>query len=104
MDANQQAGQQHQTQEKFKCAAHFIKEWAPICVEELKPKEGLEFDNLDECERFYKTYAHHAGFIVRKSSRKKKIKKVLRSLSILFAQSMDLNALQSRSILTEMLS
>ncbi|KAJ8420310.1 hypothetical protein Cgig2_024261 [Carnegiea gigantea] len=71
MDANQQAGQQHQTQEKFKCVTHFIKEWPPICVEELKPKEGLEFDNLDECERFYKTYALHVGFIVRKSSCKK---------------------------------
>ena len=70
METNQEE-EQHQTTETFKSPTRIIKEWAPICEEELKPKEGLEFDNLDECERFYKNYAHHAGFSVRKSSRKK---------------------------------
>ncbi|KAL2905493.1 Protein FAR1-RELATED SEQUENCE 5 [Bienertia sinuspersici] len=36
----------------------------------MKSKEGLEFDNLEECEKFYKTYAHHVGFSVHKSSTK----------------------------------
>ena len=34
-------------------------------------KEGLVFDNLEQCENFYKTYAHHVGVSVRKSSYKK---------------------------------
>ncbi|KAJ8434787.1 hypothetical protein Cgig2_033737 [Carnegiea gigantea] len=47
------------------------KEWVPFCEEELKPKDGLEFPNLDECEEFYKSYAHHVGFSIRKWSSKK---------------------------------
>ncbi|KAJ8437467.1 hypothetical protein Cgig2_012907 [Carnegiea gigantea] len=63
--------------------------WAPICEEELKSKEGLEFDNLDECERFYRTYTHlYASLLVRK------INKGLKCISILFTQRKDLNALQ----------
>jgi len=34
--------------------------------EELKLREGLEFSNLEEYEKFYKSYAHHVGFSVRK--------------------------------------
>ncbi|KAJ8441658.1 hypothetical protein Cgig2_019045 [Carnegiea gigantea] len=68
METNKEE-EQHQTTETFKSPTRIIKEWAPICEEELKPKEGLEFDNLDECERFYKNYTH--GFSVRKSSCKK---------------------------------
>jgi len=37
----------------------------------LKPKEGLEFANLEECEKFYKAYAHHVAFSIRKWSSKK---------------------------------
>ena len=76
METDQQEGQQHQDAEKHKSPTHIIKEWAPVCEEELKPKEGLKFDNLDECERFYKNYAHHVGFSVRKSSCKKDIEGV----------------------------
>ncbi|KAJ8444809.1 hypothetical protein Cgig2_034044 [Carnegiea gigantea] len=56
------------THEQCKSPAHVIKEWLPFCEEELKPKQGLEFSNLEECEKFYKSYAHHMGFSVRKSS------------------------------------
>ncbi|KAJ8421545.1 hypothetical protein Cgig2_028294 [Carnegiea gigantea] len=48
-----------------------IREWVPFCEEELKSKEGLEFPNLDEYEKFYKSYAHHVGFSIRKWSSKK---------------------------------
>jgi len=37
----------------------------------LKSKEGLEFADLEECEKFYKVYAHHVGFSIRKWSSKK---------------------------------
>jgi len=47
-----------QTPEKYKSPAQVIKEWLPLCKEELKPKEGLQFSNLEECEKFYKSYAH----------------------------------------------
>lgn len=50
---------------------HVIKEWFPFHEEEVKPKQGLEFSNLEECEKFYKSYAHYAGFSVRKSRFKK---------------------------------
>ncbi|KAJ8427587.1 hypothetical protein Cgig2_006651 [Carnegiea gigantea] len=60
-----------QTPEKYKSPTHIIKEWIPFCEEELKPREGLEFANLKECEKFYKFYAHHVGFSVRKSKYKK---------------------------------
>ena len=60
-----------QTPAKWKSPKHISKEWIPICEDELKPREGLEFANLDECEKFYKTYAHHVGFSVRKSRSKK---------------------------------
>jgi len=43
----------------------------PIYEEELKPREGLEFANLEECDNFYKSYAHFIGFSIQKSSSKK---------------------------------
>lgn len=43
----------------------------PFCAEELKPKEGLEFSNLEQCENFYKSYTHNVGFSLRKWSSKK---------------------------------
>ena len=36
-----------QMPEKFKSPTHITKEWIPFCEEELKPREGLEFANLD---------------------------------------------------------
>ncbi|KAJ8446532.1 hypothetical protein Cgig2_027494 [Carnegiea gigantea] len=65
------AGDNGSTYEECKSAAHFIKEWLPFCEEELKLTQGLQFANLEECEKFYKSYAHHVGFSVRKSSFKK---------------------------------
>jgi len=76
METDQQEAQQHQDTEKHKSPTYIIKEWAPVCEEELKPTEGLKFDNLDECERFYKNYAHHVGFSVRNSSCKNDIEGV----------------------------
>ncbi|KAJ8446943.1 hypothetical protein Cgig2_026441 [Carnegiea gigantea] len=57
--------------QECKSPMHVIKEWLPFCEEELTPKQGLEFANLKECEKFYKSYAHHVGFSVHKSSFKK---------------------------------
>ncbi|KAJ8438593.1 hypothetical protein Cgig2_031342 [Carnegiea gigantea] len=57
--------------EQCKSPMHVVKEWIPFCEEELKPKQDLEFSNFKECEKFYKSYAHHVGFSVRKSSFKK---------------------------------
>ncbi|KAJ8423764.1 hypothetical protein Cgig2_025598 [Carnegiea gigantea] len=37
-------------------------EWIPFCAKRLKPREGLEFANLEEYEKFNKSYAHHVGF------------------------------------------
>jgi len=71
MEVTQEGGENHQTREKRKSPAHVVKEWIPICEEELKPREGLEFANLEECEKFYKSYAHHVGFSIRKSTSKK---------------------------------
>ena len=56
------------TYEGCKIPTHVIKKWFPFCKEDLKPKQGLEFSNLEECEKFYKSYAHHIGFTVHKSS------------------------------------
>ena len=44
---------------------HVVKELIPIYDEELKPREGLEFANLEECENFYKSYAYFIGFSTR---------------------------------------
>ena len=71
MEGTEEEEKQHQTPEKFKSSTHVVKEWIPICEEELKPKEGLEFANLEECENFYKSYAHFIGFSIRKSSSEK---------------------------------
>jgi len=54
--------------DECKSPTHVIKEWLPFCEDELKPRQGLEFMNLEECEKFYKSHAHHVGFSVRKSS------------------------------------
>ncbi|KAJ8437837.1 hypothetical protein Cgig2_000391 [Carnegiea gigantea] len=59
------------TYEECKSPMRVVKEWLPFCEEELKPTQGLEFANLDDCEKFYKSYAHHVGFSVRKLSFKK---------------------------------
>ncbi|KAJ8437846.1 hypothetical protein Cgig2_000400 [Carnegiea gigantea] len=59
------------THQECKSPTHVIKEWPPFCEEELKPKQELEFAILEECEKFYKSSAHHVGFSVHKSSFKK---------------------------------
>ena len=51
---------------KCKSQTHITKDWIPFCEEELKPREGLEFANLEECEKCYKSYTHHVDFSVRK--------------------------------------
>ncbi|KAJ8453240.1 hypothetical protein Cgig2_008124 [Carnegiea gigantea] len=61
MEAAHEEGEQHQTPRKCQSPKH----------EEFKPKEGLEFANLEECEKFYKSYAHHVGFSIHKWSSKK---------------------------------
>ncbi|KAJ8421311.1 hypothetical protein Cgig2_017157 [Carnegiea gigantea] len=58
------------THEQCNSPTHVIKEWLPFC-EELKPKQVLVFSNLEECDKLYKSYAHHVGFSVHKSSFKK---------------------------------
>ncbi|KAJ8427905.1 hypothetical protein Cgig2_012241 [Carnegiea gigantea] len=60
-----------QMPEKFKSPTHITKQWIPFCEEELKPREGLEFANLSKCEKFYRSYAHHVRFSIRKSRYKK---------------------------------
>ncbi|KAJ8445970.1 hypothetical protein Cgig2_001288 [Carnegiea gigantea] len=60
-----------QTPKKCRSPVQAIKEWLPLYEEELKAKVGLQFGNLEECEKFYKYYAHHVGFSVRRSSCKK---------------------------------
>ncbi|KAJ8430633.1 hypothetical protein Cgig2_026378 [Carnegiea gigantea] len=59
-----------QTPEKCRSPAHIIKELMPFCEEGLKPREGLECANLEECEKFYKSYTHHVGFSFHKSRSK----------------------------------
>lgn len=66
------------TPDRAKGHIEIIKEWVPTCEEDLKPKIGMEFESLDEGENFYKNYAHHVGFSVRKSSTKNDKKKVVR--------------------------
>ena len=81
-----------QTPEKCRSPVQVIKEWLPLCEEEVKPKVGLQFGNLEECEKFYKSYAHHVGFSVRKSSCKKS--DGVYKYSIMFALNNDLNELR----------
>ena len=71
MEATQQDIEDCQASDEFKSPTKIIKEWVPTCEEVLAPKQGLIFDDLDQCENFYKTYAHRVGFSVRKSSCKK---------------------------------
>ena len=60
-----------QTPKKCRSLVQVIKEWLPVCEEEVKPKVGLQFGNLEECEKFYKSYTHLVGFSIHKSSSKK---------------------------------
>ena len=53
MKVTQEGGEHHQTQEKCKSPTHVVKKWIPICEEELKPREGFEFVNLEESEKLY---------------------------------------------------
>ncbi|XP_056696076.1 uncharacterized protein [Spinacia oleracea] len=69
-------GGENMTPNKCRSPMSVIKEWVPVCEDDLNPKEGMEFDNLEECEKFYKKYAHQVGFSVRKSSSKKDKKKL----------------------------
>jgi hypothetical protein len=46
--------------------------FVPDCEKSLKPVVGMTFDNLDEVEEFYKSYAHAYGFLVRIGSQGKK--------------------------------
>jgi len=71
MESSQKDIEDPQASNKFKSPTKIIKEWVPTCEEALAPKEGLIFDDLEQCEKFYKTYAHCVGFSVRKSSCKK---------------------------------
>ena len=70
-EVDQQDVVEHQESENFKSPMKLIKEWVSACEEGFLPKEGLVFDNLEQCENFYKTYAHHVGFSIRNSSCKK---------------------------------
>ena len=65
------------------------KSGSPFCEEELKPKEGFEFSNLEECENFYKSSAHNVGFSIRKWSSKKG-KEGSKSINIMCALNKDL--------------
>ena len=49
------------------------------CDENLKPKVGMEFEGLEAVEKFYKAYAHNAGFGVRIGQQKKTENKVVRT-------------------------
>ncbi|XP_021743201.1 protein FAR1-RELATED SEQUENCE 5-like [Chenopodium quinoa] len=62
---------EHSTPNRGENHMEIVKEWVPMCEDELKPKIGMEFESLEEGEKFYKNYAHHVEFSVRKSSNKK---------------------------------
>jgi len=64
MEVDQQEVAEHRESDNFKSPM-------PACEEGFLPKEGLVFDNLEQCENFYESYAHHFGFSVCKSSSKK---------------------------------
>jgi len=70
IEATHGQGEQHQMPKKCKSPMGVIKEWLPVCEDEFKLKGGLQFADLEECEKFYKTYAHHVGFNIRKWSSK----------------------------------
>ena len=84
--------------EESKSPTHVIKEWLAFYEDELKPRQGLEFTNLEECEEFYKSYAHHVGlmFLNHLSIR---VKKVCTSIGILFTLNKDSNELRPTSSL-----
>jgi len=42
---------------------HVIKDGYPFCEEELKPRQGLEFINLEECENFINLMLVMLGFV-----------------------------------------
>nr|XP_020162660.3 protein FAR1-RELATED SEQUENCE 5-like [Aegilops tauschii subsp. strangulata] len=53
--------------------------FTPECEENLKPKVGMTFQGLEAVEKFYKAYAHNAGFGVRIGQQKKIENKVVRT-------------------------
>lgn len=50
---------------------------AESCKEHLKPMVGMIFDKLTDVEKFYKSYAHEAGFSVRVGQHKKQNEEIL---------------------------
>ncbi|EEE63447.1 hypothetical protein OsJ_18260 [Oryza sativa Japonica Group] len=50
---------------------------AESCKEHLKPMVGMIFDTLTDVEKFYKSYAHEAGFSVRVGQHKKQNEEIL---------------------------
>ena len=71
MEVDQQEVAEHRESDNFKSPMKLIKEWVPSREEGFLPKEGLVFDNLEQCANFYKTYTYHVVFSVCKSSYKK---------------------------------
>ena len=57
----------------FKCLY-----FTPQCEENLKPKLGMTFEELEAVEKFYKCYAHEPGFGVRVGHQKKLDNEVVR--------------------------
>ena len=53
--------------------------FTPECDENLKPKVGMAFEGLEAVEKFYKVYAHNAGFRVHIRQQKKTENKVVRT-------------------------
>ncbi|KNA23531.1 hypothetical protein SOVF_024090 [Spinacia oleracea] len=41
-------GGENMTPNKCRSPMSVIKEWVPVCEDDLNPKEGMEFDNLEE--------------------------------------------------------
>ncbi|EAY97753.1 hypothetical protein OsI_19666 [Oryza sativa Indica Group] len=50
---------------------------AESCKEHLKPMVGMILDKLTDVEKFYKSYAHEAGFSVRVGQHKKQNEEIL---------------------------
>ena len=86
--------EQHQTPKKCKSPMHVVKEWIPICDEQLKPREGLEFANLEECENFYKSVLILL-VLVFVNHRQRRPMKEFTSISILFVLNKVLDRVQS---------
>jgi len=48
-----------------------------VAVDHLKPIVGMMFDTLTDVDKFYKPYAHEAGFSVRVGQHKKQNDEIL---------------------------